>query len=413
MEDNRPCKELLIPLIDRSEEKPPCLTCPPTVEAGRSRAGVGRGRLAPRGSAPPCRAPRPNDACTAEGGFLPPRARPRAGGRVFAPSPSLLGPFTPQRVAAAHRGDVAEGFEASCCLPLAMTVRACTFTCGCTATVAPTAVGEHEMGSKGSAAKAGGRLEPPSTLAPCCAGSTATVGSRVCDRPVPTSDAERPLALAVKEPASSRGRPPPLPWSCAVGGHPSAVLSRSVKMCFLSNSYSRTDKRPRSSSSTTRSSFTNGSSVSLAALPSWAALRRGRPSLCGAAKSCCRPSMFRFPVSGSGRFFPPQLGISWQGGRRLTLQERAPCDCVPQSLSRGASTAAPAVLGRKGGYPTVQNSPARLPDVGLGPRVGLPGRRQPAGYGTSWSVLVSSTSGRSGSSQPDLFHHFPSTNLHK
>jgi hypothetical protein len=59
----------------------------------------------------------------------------------------------------------------------------------------------------------------------------------------------------------------------------------------------------------------------------------------------------------------------------------------------------------------VQNSPARLPDVGLGPRVGLPGRRQPAGYGTSWSVLVSSTSGRSGSSQPDLFHHFPSTNL--
>ena len=41
----------------------------------------------------------------------------------------------------------------------------------------------------------------------------------------------------------------------------------------------------------------------------------------------------------------------------------------------------------------MQNSPARLPDVGLGPRVGLPGRRQPAGYGTSWSVLVSSTSG--------------------
>lgn len=160
--------------------------------------------------------PRPNDACTAEGGFLPPRARPRAGGRVFAPSPTLLGPFAPQRVAAAHRGDVAEGFEASCCLPLAMTVRACTSTCDCTATVAPTAVGEHEMGSKGSAAKAGGRLEPPSTLAPCCAGSTATVGSRVCDfacstdagvrvelttsltRPVPTSDAERPLALAVK-----------------------------------------------------------------------------------------------------------------------------------------------------------------------------------------------------------------------
>ena len=230
---------------------PSCLKCPfsskrkgseysslvPTVEGGRSRAGVGRRRLAPRGSAPPCRAPRPNDACTAEGGCLPPRARPRAGGRVFAPSPTLLGPFAPQRVAAAHRGDVAEGFEAF----FAMTVRACTFTWDCTATVAPPAVGEHEMGSKGSAAKAGGRLEPPSTLAPCCAGSTATVGSRVCDfacitdagvrvelttsltRPVPTSDAERPLALAVKEPASSRGRPPPLPCDTT---RASSVLTR-------------------------------------------------------------------------------------------------------------------------------------------------------------------------------------------
>ena len=57
----------------------------------------------------------------------------------------------------------------------------------------------------------------------------------------------------------------------------------------------------------------------------------------------------------------------------------------------------------------MQNSPARLPDVGLGPRVGLPGRRQPAGYGTSWSVLVSGTSGRSGS-EPNLFSPFPSTN---
>ena len=246
-----PCKELLISTIDHEEEKPSCLKCPPTVEGGRSRAGVGRGRLAPCGSAPPCCAPRPNDACTAEGGLLPPRARPRARGRVFAPSPTLLGPFAPQRVAAAHRCDVAKGFEASCCLPLAMAVRACTCTCDCTATVTPTVVGEHEMGSKGSAAKAGGRLEPPSTLAPWCVGSTATVGSRVCDfacstdagvelptsltRPVPTSDAERPLALAVKEPASSRGRPPPLPWSCAVEGHPSAVLSRSVRMCCLSS----------------------------------------------------------------------------------------------------------------------------------------------------------------------------------
>ena len=50
----------------------------------------------------------------------------------------------------------------------------------------------------------------------------------------------------------------------------------------------------------------------------------------------------------------------------------------------------------------MQNSPARLPDVGLGPRVGLPGRRQPAGYGTSWSVLFSSTSGRSGPSTESI-----------
>ena len=50
----------------------------------------------------------------------------------------------------------------------------------------------------------------------------------------------------------------------------------------------------------------------------------------------------------------------------------------------------------------MQNSPARLPDVGLGPRVGLPGRRQPAGYGTSWSVLVSGTSGRPSPSSADL-----------
>jgi hypothetical protein len=60
----------------------------------------------------------------------------------------------------------------------------------------------------------------------------------------------------------------------------------------------------------------------------------------------------------------------------------------------------------------VQNSPARLPDVGLGPRVGLPGRRQPAGYGTSWSVLVSSTSGRSGPSNRIYFTIFhPRTSL--
>jgi len=54
----------------------------------------------------------------------------------------------------------------------------------------------------------------------------------------------------------------------------------------------------------------------------------------------------------------------------------------------------------------VQNSPAQLPDVGLGPRVGLPGRRQPAGYGTSWSVLVSSTSGRPFPSSTDLLLPF-------
>ena len=167
----------------------------------------------------------PDDACASEGDLLSPRARPRARGRVFASSPTLLGPFAPHRVAAADRGDVARGFEASCCLPLTMAFRACTCMCDCTATVTPTAVGEHEMGSRDSAAKAGGRLDPPSTLAPCCAGSTAAVGSRVCDfacrtdagvelptsrtRPVPTSDAELPLSLAVKEQASSRGRPPP------------------------------------------------------------------------------------------------------------------------------------------------------------------------------------------------------------
>jgi hypothetical protein len=127
------------------------------------------------------------------------------------------------------------------------------------------------------------------------------------------------------------------------------------------------------------------------------------------------PTMFSSPAShqraGGGRLFSSPASHQRAGEGRLTLQERVPCDCVPQSLSRSASTAAAAVLKRKGGYPTVQNSPARLPDVGLGPRVGLPGRRQPAGYGTSWSVLVSCTGGRSCSSQPDLFHHFPSTNL--
>jgi hypothetical protein len=125
--------------------------------------------------------PHPDDACAAEGDLLPPRARPRARGLVFAPSPTMLGPFASQRVAAADRGDVAKGFEASCCLPLTMAVRACTCTCDCTATVTLTVVGEHEMGSKDSAAKAGGRLEPPCTLAQCCDGSTAAVGSRVCD----------------------------------------------------------------------------------------------------------------------------------------------------------------------------------------------------------------------------------------
>jgi len=94
--------------------------------------------------------PHPDDACTAEGGLLSPRARPRARRRVFAPSPTMLGPFAPQRVAAAmmisgfyaaDRCDVAKAFEASCCLPFTMAVRACTCTCDCTATVTPTAVG--------------------------------------------------------------------------------------------------------------------------------------------------------------------------------------------------------------------------------------------------------------------------------
>ena len=125
--------------------------------------------------------PHPDDACAAEGDLIPQRARPRARGRVFAPSPTMICPFAPQRVAAADRSDVAKGFEASCCLPLTMSVRACTCTCDCTAIVTLTVVGEHEMGSKDSAAKAGGRLEPPCTLAQCCDGSTAAVGSRVCD----------------------------------------------------------------------------------------------------------------------------------------------------------------------------------------------------------------------------------------
>jgi hypothetical protein len=174
------------------------------------------------------------------------------------PPPSAAPPCA-ARTAAVIRGDISED-EATSGLP--------PWTCGCLFIL-------------------------EAALAPCCAGSTAAVGSRVCDfacrtdagvelptsrtRPVPTSDAELPLSLAVKEQASSRGRPPPLPWSCAVAGHPSAVLSRSVRICCLSSSYSRTDKRPRSSSATARSSFTSGSSVSLAALFSWAALHRGRP----------------------------------------------------------------------------------------------------------------------------------------
>jgi hypothetical protein len=64
----------------------------------------------------------------------------------------------------------------------------------------------------------------------------------------------------------------------------------------------------------------------------------------------------------------------------------------------------------KEGTQLCKNSPARLPDVGLGPRVGLPGRRQPAGYGTSWSVLVSGTSGRPSPSSADLrLPFFPRT----
>ena len=58
----------------------------------------------------------------------------------------------------------------------------------------------------------------------------------------------------------------------------------------------------------------------------------------------------------------------------------------------------------------MQNSPARLPDAGLGARVRLPGRRQPAGYGTSWSVLVSCTSVRPSPSSADLrLPFFPRT----
>jgi len=66
------------------------------------------------------------------------------------------------------------------------------------------------------------------------------------------------------------------------------------------------------------------------------------------------------------------------------------------------------VLEREEGTQLVQNSPAMLPDVVLGPRVGLPGCWQPAGYGTSWSVLVSGTIGRPCSSSTDLFLPFSS-----
>ena len=206
-----------------------CLKCPfsskrkgseysslvPTVEGGRSRAGVGRRRLAPRGSAPPCRAPRPNDACTAEGGCLPPRARPRAGGRVFAPSPTLLGPFAPQRVAAAHRGDVAEGFEASCCLPLAMTVRACTFTC---ATVAQPLSHRRRWASTKWAPKALQRRladalsprqpwrraapAPPQPLAP----GSATLHTALMQV---SKSSSRPPSLALSRPPTQSD---PLPW---------------------------------------------------------------------------------------------------------------------------------------------------------------------------------------------------------
>ena len=206
-----PCKELLISTIDHEEEKPSCLKCPPTVEGGRSRAGVGRGRLAPRGSAPPCRAPRPDDACTAEGGFLPPRARPRARGRVFAPSPTLLGPFAPQRVAAAHRCDVAEGFEASCCLPLAMTVRACTCTCGCTATVAPTAVGEHEMGSKGLQRRLADALNPrqPWRRGAPAPSQPLAPGSATFHAALMQVSSSRPPSLDLSRPPTQSD---PLPW---------------------------------------------------------------------------------------------------------------------------------------------------------------------------------------------------------
>jgi len=57
-----PCEELLrcVSDIKEEEEISPCLECTLTAEGGCSQVSVGCGRLSPRGSAPPGRAPRPN-----------------------------------------------------------------------------------------------------------------------------------------------------------------------------------------------------------------------------------------------------------------------------------------------------------------------------------------------------------------
>ena len=123
--------------------------------------------------------------------------------------------------------------------------------------------------------------------------------------------------------------------------------------------------------------------------------------------------LFRLPWNREQTMFSSPASHQRAGGGRSTLQERVPCDCVTQSLfaRAPAQLQQPCARAREEGTQLVQNAPARLPDASLGARVGLPGRRQPAGYGTSWSGLVSGASGRPFPSSTDLLLPFFSTNL--
>ena len=130
------------------------------------------------------------------------------------------------------------------------------------------------------------------------------------------------------------------------------------------------------------------------------------PPVCVRGSRVLLPQLvFRLPWIREQTMFSSPASHQRAGGGRLTLQERVPCDCVPQSLFARAPQQ-PCARAREEGTRLVQNAPARLPDAGLGARVGLPGRRQPAGYGTSWSVLVSGASGRPFPSSTDLLLPF-------